>query len=83
MNSRGVGTTDAGLDLAADLDKGLPSRRLSARSSKAPAWPVSLRERYGSITLAEVLRFHLIRWHTHRNLRRCRNGKENRPRGRA
>jgi uncharacterized protein DUF6247 len=59
-----------------DLD---PSRRSAARSRKAPAWPVSLRDRYGSITVAEVLRFYLIRWDTHRNLRRRRK-RQGRPR---
>lgn len=72
MNSRGVETAGVGLDPSADLDEGDPSRRPAARRRKAPAWPVSLRDRYGSITLAEVLRFHLIRWHTRRNVRRYR-----------
>lgn len=53
-------------------DNGCPSHEPQTPSSKAPAWPVSLRDRYGSITLAEVVRFHLIRWDTRRNLRRCR-----------
>lgn len=49
-----------------------PSRQPATRLSRAPALPVRIRERYGSITLAEVLRFHLTCWNTRRNLRRRR-----------
>jgi hypothetical protein len=35
-------------------------------------WPVTLRYQYGSITVSEILHFHLIRWRTRRALRRNR-----------